>query len=75
MEEKCCLDACHFCNLINEFISYFISTPYYFLLAGYAFVYFEDERDAEDAIHALDNSSFGYGMRKLSVEWDITCKI
>ncbi|MFS7991356.1 putative RNA recognition motif domain, nucleotide-binding alpha-beta plait domain superfamily [Helianthus anomalus] len=47
----------------------FISTAYYFLLAGYAFVYFEDERDAEDAIHALDNSSLGYDMRKLSVEW------
>ncbi|XP_035844579.1 serine/arginine-rich splicing factor RS31 isoform X1 [Helianthus annuus] len=38
-------------------------------LNGYAFVYFEDERDAEDAIHALDNSSFGYDRRKLSVEW------
>ncbi|KAL9998330.1 putative RNA recognition motif domain, nucleotide-binding alpha-beta plait domain superfamily [Helianthus debilis subsp. tardiflorus] len=37
--------------------------------SGYAFVYFEDERDAEDAIHALDNSSFGYDRRKLSVEW------
>nr|GEX76950.1 serine/arginine-rich splicing factor RS31-like isoform X2 [Tanacetum cinerariifolium] len=28
----------------------------------YAFVYFEDERDAEDSIHALDR-------RRLSVEW------
>ncbi|XP_076888564.1 serine/arginine-rich splicing factor RS31-like [Bidens hawaiensis] len=37
--------------------------------SGYAFVYFEDERDAEDAIHALDNSAFGYDKRRLSVEW------
>nr|GFD34169.1 serine/arginine-rich splicing factor RS31-like [Tanacetum cinerariifolium]GFD34197.1 serine/arginine-rich splicing factor RS31-like [Tanacetum cinerariifolium] len=27
-------------------------------------------RDAEDAIHALDNSPFGYDRRRLSVEWD-----
>ncbi|GJX38185.1 serine/arginine-rich splicing factor RS31-like protein isoform X2 [Tanacetum coccineum] len=39
------------------------------VLSGYAFVYFEDERDAEDAIHALDNSPFGYDRRRLSVEW------
>lgn len=38
-------------------------------LAGYAFVYFEDERDAEDAIRRTDNTTFGYGRRKLSVEW------
>lgn len=37
--------------------------------SGYAFVYFEDERDAEDAIRALDNVPFGYDKRKLSVEW------
>ncbi|KAK9056113.1 hypothetical protein SSX86_027201 [Deinandra increscens subsp. villosa] len=37
--------------------------------SGFAFVYFEDERDAEDAIQALDNSPFGYDKRKLSVEW------
>lgn len=37
--------------------------------SGYAFVYFEDERDAEDAIRALDNLPFGYDKRKLSVEW------
>nr|GEZ86222.1 serine/arginine-rich splicing factor RS31-like isoform X2 [Tanacetum cinerariifolium]GEZ94841.1 serine/arginine-rich splicing factor RS31-like isoform X2 [Tanacetum cinerariifolium] len=35
----------------------------------YAFVYFEDERDAEDAIHALDNSLFGYDRHRLSMEW------
>ncbi|CAH8383776.1 unnamed protein product [Eruca vesicaria subsp. sativa] len=37
--------------------------------SGYAFVYFEDERDAEDAIRGLDNIPFGYEKRKLSVEW------
>ncbi|EOA24613.1 hypothetical protein CARUB_v10017881mg [Capsella rubella] len=37
--------------------------------SGYAFVYFEDERDAEDAIRKLDNFPFGYEKRKLSVEW------
>ncbi|XP_071701270.1 serine/arginine-rich splicing factor RS31 [Rutidosis leptorrhynchoides] len=37
--------------------------------SGFAFVYFDDERDAEDAIHALDNSPFGYDRRRLSVEW------
>nr|GEY48829.1 RNA-directed DNA polymerase, eukaryota [Tanacetum cinerariifolium] len=37
--------------------------------SGYSFFYFEDEHDAEDAIHALDNSPFGYDIRRLSVEW------
>ncbi|KAF8018198.1 hypothetical protein BT93_H3178 [Corymbia citriodora subsp. variegata] len=37
--------------------------------SGFAFVYFEDERDAEDAIHGLDNVPFGYDRRRLSVEW------
>ncbi|XP_010542787.1 PREDICTED: serine/arginine-rich splicing factor RS31-like [Tarenaya hassleriana] len=37
--------------------------------AGYAFVCFEDERDAEDAIRGLDNIPFGYERRRLSVEW------
>lgn len=37
--------------------------------AGFAFVYFEDERDAEDAIRGLDNMPFGYDRRRLSVEW------
>ncbi|KAK8971613.1 hypothetical protein V6N11_073244 [Hibiscus sabdariffa] len=36
---------------------------------GFAFVYFEDERDAEDAIRGLDNIPFGYDRRRLSVEW------
>ncbi|CAL5397705.1 unnamed protein product [Camellia sinensis] len=37
--------------------------------AGFAFVYFEDERDAEDAIRGLDHLPFGYDRRRLSVEW------
>ncbi|PKA53471.1 Arginine/serine-rich-splicing factor RSP31 [Apostasia shenzhenica] len=37
--------------------------------SGFAFVYFEDERDAEDAIRSLDNVPFGYSKRRLSVEW------
>lgn len=39
------------------------------VIAGFAFVYYEDERDAEDAIRALDNFPFGYDKRRLSVEW------
>lgn len=41
--------------------------------AGYAFVYFEDKRDAEDAIRSLDNTPFGYDRRRLSVEWSRVC--
>ncbi|XP_073062335.1 serine/arginine-rich splicing factor RS31-like isoform X3 [Primulina huaijiensis] len=37
--------------------------------SGFAFVYFEDERDADDAIRGLDNIPFGYDRRRLSVEW------
>ncbi|XP_062183903.1 serine/arginine-rich splicing factor RS31-like isoform X2 [Phragmites australis] len=37
--------------------------------AGFAFVYFEDERDGDDAIRALDGYPFGPGRRRLSVEW------
>ncbi|XP_055808711.1 serine/arginine-rich splicing factor RS31-like isoform X3 [Solanum dulcamara] len=39
------------------------------LQLGYAFVYFEDERDAADAIRGTDNMPFGYERRRLSVEW------
>ncbi|GAB2271838.1 Serine/arginine-rich splicing factor rs31 [Dionaea muscipula] len=37
--------------------------------SGFAFVYFVDERDAKDAIRALDHMPYGYERRKLSVEW------
>jgi len=37
--------------------------------SGYAFIYFEDERDGEDAIRRLDQADFGQSRRRLSVEW------
>ena len=39
------------------------------LLTGFAFVYMEDERDAEDTIRALDRYEFGRKGRRLRVEW------
>ncbi|KAL5726841.1 Serine/arginine-rich splicing factor rs31 [Ranunculus cassubicifolius] len=36
---------------------------------GFAFVYFEDEKDADDAIKHLDNTTFGVTKRRLTVEW------
>lgn len=50
-----------------------ISASYLVNTAGFAFVYFEDERDAEDAIRGLDNVAFGYDRRRLSVEWAKVC--
>lgn len=43
------------------------------MCAGFAFVYFVDERDADDAIRALDNVPFGHDKRRLSVEWARVC--
>ncbi|XP_060203543.1 serine/arginine-rich splicing factor RS31 isoform X1 [Lycium barbarum] len=37
--------------------------------SGFAFVYMDDERDAEDAIQALDRVEFGRKGRRLRVEW------
>ncbi|KAL0550145.1 hypothetical protein IC582_014645 [Cucumis melo] len=37
--------------------------------SGFAFIYMEDEREAEDAIHALDRREFGRKGRRLRVEW------
>lgn len=53
---------------ISSFSHCYVKFTYIFL-AGFAFIYFEDERDAEDAIHGLDNRPFGYSRRRLSVEW------
>lgn len=36
---------------------------------GFAFIYMDDERDAEDAIRALDRTEFGRHGRRLRVEW------
>ncbi|EOX95642.1 RNA-binding family protein isoform 5, partial [Theobroma cacao] len=47
----------------------YVYQPFLHIHAGFAFVYFEDERDAEDAIRGLDNIPFGYDRRRLSVEW------
>lgn len=37
--------------------------------SGFAFVYMEDERDAEDAIRKLDRIEFGRKGRRLRIEW------
>ncbi|GMH00552.1 hypothetical protein Nepgr_002391 [Nepenthes gracilis] len=37
--------------------------------SGFAFVYMEDERDAEDAVRRLDRVEFGRKGRRLRVEW------
>ncbi|KAI4372372.1 hypothetical protein MLD38_010613 [Melastoma candidum] len=37
--------------------------------SGYAFIYMEDERDADDAIRRLDRIEFGRKGRRLRVEW------
>ncbi|KAJ0713998.1 putative RNA recognition motif domain, nucleotide-binding alpha-beta plait domain superfamily [Helianthus annuus] len=39
------------------------------LKSGFAFIYMEDERDAGDAIRALDRYEFGRKGRRLRVEW------
>jgi len=52
--------------LMSLIIIYVPNTSF---VAGFAFVYYEDERDAEEAIRALDNVPFGHEKRRLSVEW------
>ncbi|XP_073022814.1 serine/arginine-rich splicing factor RS40-like isoform X3 [Primulina eburnea] len=37
--------------------------------SGFAFVYMEDERDAEDAVRKLDRTEFGRKGHRLRVEW------
>lgn len=37
--------------------------------SGFAFVYMEDDRDAEDAIRGLDRYEYGRKGRRLRVEW------
>ncbi|CAJ2657694.1 serine/arginine-rich splicing factor RS40-like isoform X1 [Trifolium pratense] len=38
-------------------------------VAGFAFIYMEDERDAEYAIRRLDQTEFGRKGRRIRVEW------
>ncbi|XP_039064044.1 serine/arginine-rich splicing factor RS31-like [Hibiscus syriacus] len=59
------LDLLHHSTLLHPYVH----QPFLHIHAGFAFVYFEDERDAEDAIRGLDNIPFGYDHRRLSVEW------
>jgi splicing factor, arginine/serine-rich 4/5/6 len=40
---------------------------------GFAFVYMEDERDADDAIRRLDGIEFGRKGRRIRVEWTKVC--
>ncbi|XP_028116929.1 serine/arginine-rich splicing factor RS31-like [Camellia sinensis] len=56
--------SCSSCKASTSFCSSALH-----VFAGFAFVYFEDERDAEDAIRGLDHLPFGYDRRRLSVEW------
>ncbi|KAK6926289.1 RNA recognition motif domain, partial [Dillenia turbinata] len=37
--------------------------------SGFAFIYMDNERDADDAIRALDRTDFGRSGRRLRVEW------
>lgn len=53
--------------------SYIVYLSFNYIIAGFAFVYFEDDRDAADAIRGLDNTPFGYDRRRLSVEWARVC--
>lgn len=46
-----------------------------FLSPGFAFVYMENERDAEDAIRALDRYEYGRKGRRLRVEWTKVAKL
>ncbi|CAM8901888.1 unnamed protein product [Rhodiola kirilowii] len=39
------------------------------LKSGFAFVYMEDEQDADDAVRRLDRREFGAKGRRLRVEW------
>ena len=40
-----------------------------YFFTGFAFIYMEDERDAEYAIRGLDRKEFGRKGRRLRVEW------
>lgn len=52
------------------FLDYFLN---FLVFIGFAFVYMEDERDAEYAIRRLDRTEFGRKGRRLRVEWTKVC--
>lgn len=56
-----------FTHVTNMRSFYLGSFPY--SIVGFAFIYMEDERDAEDAIRGLDRTGFGRKGRRLRVEW------
>ncbi|KAK4488692.1 hypothetical protein RD792_004468 [Penstemon davidsonii] len=63
-------DATIDCNCVMQLLFCITSASHAsHLSSGFAFVYFEDERDAKDAIRDLDNTPFGYDRRRISVEW------
>ncbi|MQL83605.1 hypothetical protein Taro_016096 [Colocasia esculenta] len=59
------------CFINHENLNLWITMITFFLLpqTGFAFVYMDDERDAEDAIRGLDRTEFGRQGRRLRVEW------
>lgn len=74
----CCLST--FPPMFKDFIHYDYSfsdriLSSTFECAGFAFVYMDDERDAEDAIRGLDRMEFGRQGRRLRVEWTKVCDL
>ena len=74
------LQAKNFAGAISTIVSFCLEgiiihvflvklTCYFISLPGFAFIYMDDERDAEDAIRALDRTEFGRHGRRLRVEW------
>uniref|UniRef100_A0A5B6ZSB6 RRM domain-containing protein n=1 Tax=Davidia involucrata TaxID=16924 RepID=A0A5B6ZSB6_DAVIN len=58
-----------FLPLIVRLRSSFVQMFLLYWFIGFAFVYMDDERDAEDAIRGLDRIEFGRKGRRLHVEW------
>ena len=52
-------------SLNNQSLLFFFNVEH----EGFAFVYMEEERDAEDAINRLDGIDFGRKGRRIRVEW------
>ncbi|KAJ6417742.1 hypothetical protein OIU84_001175 [Salix udensis] len=54
---------------VQNSVHFLLQSQTFHLAQGFAFVYMEDERDAEDAIRGLDRVEFGRKGRRLHVEW------